>query len=82
MKSVAIFRQSWHFTDRLTEINFLKSWQWLRAGYLVNEAEGFVLRRNNINPQCRICGREVESVGYLASGCTGLAQREYMIGWV
>ena len=26
---------------------------------------------------CRVCGKMVESVGHLASGCGGLAQREY-----
>ena len=26
---------------------------------------------------CRVCGKTVESVGHLASGCGGLAQREY-----
>ena len=31
----------------------------------------------DVSPMCRVCGKTVESVGHLASGCGGLAQREY-----
>ena len=30
-----------------------------------------------MDPKYRICRKEVESVGHLASGCSGLAQKEY-----
>ena len=35
------------------------------------------IEKENVHPKCRECGKEVESVGHVASGCTGLAQREY-----
>ena len=70
-----------------------RSWQWLRAGYLAKSTEAFLfaaqeqalrtrLRRKTIEGEdiageCRVCGKVGESVGHLASGCSGLAQREY-----
>ena len=70
-----------------------RSWQWLRAGYLGKGIEGYVcaaqeqalrtrffrasIQGEKVDPKCRVCGKEVESVGHLASGCSGLAQREY-----
>jgi hypothetical protein len=63
------------------------------AGYLGKGTEGFVfaaqeqalrtrffratIEKEDVDPRCRVCGKEVESVGHLASGCTCLAQREY-----
>ena len=31
----------------------------------------------DVDPNCRVCGKEVQLVGHLASGCGGLAQQEY-----
>ena len=33
--------------------------------------------REDVDPMCHVCGKEVESVDHLASGCTGLAGKEY-----
>ena len=70
-----------------------RSWQWLRAGYLGKGTEGYVfaaqeqalwtrffratIEWEDVDPGCRVCCKEVESVGHVASGCSGLAQKEY-----
>jgi len=70
-----------------------RSWQWLKGGYLGKTVEGFVMaaqeqalrtrffrskiQGEDVDPRCRVCFKEVESVAHLASGCGGLAQREY-----
>ena len=70
-----------------------RSWQWLRGGYLSKSKEAFVvaaqeqvlrtrfrratIENEAVDPSCRVCGKQVESVGHLASGCSGLAGREY-----
>ena len=75
-----------------------RSWQWVRGGYLAKITEAFVfaaheqalrtrflsakIEGEDISPLCRICGKAAESVGHLASGCSGLAQREYKRGQV
>ena len=77
----------------VSEVADERSWQWLRAGYLGKGTEGFVfaaqeqalrtrffratIQKEAVDPKCRVCGKEVESVGHLASGCSGLAQKEY-----
>ena len=47
--------------------------QALRTRFFRSEIE----KEKDVDPKCRVCGKEVESVGHLASGCSGLAQREY-----
>ncbi|KXJ09461.1 Retrovirus-related Pol polyprotein from type-1 retrotransposable element R2 [Exaiptasia diaphana] len=81
------------FMRDVSEVADERSWQWLRAGYLGKGTEGFVfaaqeqalrtrffratIQKEAVDPKCRVCGKEVESVGHLASGCSGLAQKEY-----
>ena len=68
-----------------------RSWQWLRAGYLEKGTEGYVfaaqkqalrtrffratIEQEDVDPKCRVCCKEVELVGHVPSGCSGLAQR-------
>ena len=70
-----------------------RSWQWIRSGNVAKSTEGFVfaaqeqalrtrwlrakIEGEDVDPNCRVCRNVVESVGHLASGCGGLAQREY-----
>ena len=70
-----------------------RSWQWVKAGYMAKSMEGFVfaaqeqalptrsyradIQGEDISSACRVCGKTPESVGHLASGCSGMAQREY-----
>ena len=77
----------------VSEVADDRSWQWLGAGYLGKGTKGFVfaaqeqalrtrffrwaIQKEEVDPNCRVCGKTVESVGHLASGCSGLAQREY-----
>ena len=81
------------FFRDVSEVADDRSWQWLRAGYLGKGTEGFVcaaqeqalrtrffratIEKEDVDPKCRMCEEEVESVGHLASGCGKLAQREY-----
>ena len=30
------------------------------------------IEKDDVDPKCRVCGKEAESVGHVASGCTGL----------
>ena len=70
-----------------------RSWQWLRADYLGKGTEEYVfaaqeqalrtrffratIEREDVDPKCRVCCKEVESVRHVASGCSGLVQRGY-----
>ena len=81
------------FMRDVSKVADARSWQWLRAGYLGKGTEGYVfaaqeqalrtkffratIEREDVGPKCRVCCKEVESVGPVASGCSGLAQREY-----
>ena len=38
---------------------------------------GATIEKEDVDPKCRICGKEVGSVWLAACGCIGLAQREY-----
>ena len=55
------------------EFVFAAQEQALRTRFFRSEIE----KEKDVDPKCRVCGKEVESVGHLASGCSGLAQREY-----
>ena len=70
-----------------------RSWQWMKAGYLGKNLEGFIcaaqeqalrtrclratIQREDIDLNCRRCGKVAETVQHLASGCSALAQRDY-----
>ena len=58
MECFLVKRLHGKFMRDVSKVADARSWQWLRAGYLVK-------------------GTEVESVGPVACGCSGLAQREY-----
>ena len=81
------------FMRDVSKVADARSWQWLRAGYLGKGTERYVfaaqeqvlrtrffratIQREDIDPKCRVCCKEVESVGHVASGCSVLAHREY-----
>ena len=81
------------FMRDVSKVADARSWQWLRAGYFGKGTEGYVfaaqeqalrtrffratIEREDVDPKCRVCCKEVESVGHEASGYSGLAQREY-----
>ena len=72
-----------------------RSWEWLKMGYLKKGTEAIItaaqdqaLRTNwikavidkqNISPKCRVCQNADESAMHIASGCEGLAKRQYKI---
>ena len=81
------------FFRDVQEVAGSRSRQWIRGGYFAKSTEAFVfaaqeqalrtrflratVEREDVSPLCRVCGKESESVGHLASGCESLAQREY-----
>ena len=81
------------FVRDIQETAVEESWKWLRNGYLKKETEGMIcaaqeqaLRTNSVkcyidktsdSPLCRLCGKSLESVWHIASGCSNLALKEY-----
>ena len=81
------------FVWDIKEITVEESWRWLWNGYLKKETKGMicaaqeqVLRTNSVKcyinktsdcPLCRLCGKRLESVWHIVSGCSNLAQDEY-----
>ena len=70
-----------------------RSWQWVRGGFLSKSAEAFVfaaqektigtrywratVAKENVDMKCRVCRESNETVGHLASSCSGLRQKEF-----
>ena len=70
-----------------------KSWQWMKDCSLKKWTEGYVcaaqenvlrtryysrsVLKADCEPNCRLCGYDVETVGHLVSACSKLAQTEY-----
>ena len=70
-----------------------RSWQWMRSGFLDKRAESFLCAaQDNIlgtrfynwktlkkpgDKNCRLCGKESETVGHLVSACEKLLHRDY-----
>ena len=70
-----------------------RSWYWVSHSYVTKNTEGFVFaaQENAIKTKymrakilgegtdasCRVCQKDLETVGHLVSGCGVLAQREY-----
>ena len=81
------------FFRDVDEVAGRRSWQWLQAGFLAKSTEAFLFaaqeqalntrlfRRTilgeDVVGECRVCGKVAETVAHVASGCSGLAQREY-----
>ena len=81
------------FWEDVKDVADGRSWQWLRGGYLAKSTEAYLfaaqeqalrtrfkrktIEHEDVDPLCRVCGKQVESVGHLASGCGVLAQKEY-----
>ena len=72
-----------------------RTWQWLGGGYLSKEIEGYVfaaqeqairtrwaratIDREEVDPTCRVCGKEAETVSHIVSACGELAKKQYMV---
>lgn len=81
------------FFRDVREIADVRSWQWLRGGFLAKSTEAYMfaaqeqaLRTRSIrahiegadvDPSCRMCGKTNETVSHLVAGCSTLAQRDY-----
>ena len=80
-KSLIEKRLHGKFMRDVKDVADKRSWQWLRAGYLNKGTEGYVcaaqeqalrtrffcasVQKEDVDQMCRICIREVESVGHL-----------------
>ena len=78
--------------DCVREKELMRLCQWFRAGYLGKVIEGYVFaaqehalwtrflwaknEKEDVDSMCRVCSKEVESVGHLTNGFSGLVQRE------
>jgi len=64
-----------------------RTYKWVKSGYVNKTTEGFLFAAQeqalatkmceNVNAYCRKCGKHVETIAHLASGCRELAQLEY-----
>ena len=81
------------FKRLISNISHEKTWAWLRKGNLKRETESLLIaaennaiRTNNIkakvgktqqNSRCRLCSDRDETINYIISVCSKLAQKEY-----
>ena len=81
------------FTRQIKEFASKKSWQWLKRGCLKRQTESLLIaaqdqaletnyhkariERRRESAKCRICKEKAETVTYLVSECSKLAQKEY-----
>ena len=81
------------FFNQVKEVADQRSWQWLKGGFLDKRTESFVcaaqenvlatryycatILKKEVSKKCRKCGKYVETVGHVVSGCKVLAQNEY-----
>lgn len=79
---------------RSNAIDMKRSTEWLRTAGLFGETEGFVLAiqdqvvttnnyrryimKENISDMCRLCKKATESIQHICSGCSQLAQTDYL----
>ena len=75
----------------ISEISRKKTWTWLRKGNFKRETESLLIAAPNSaiktnyvktridakNSWCRLCGDRDETINYIISQCTKLAQTEY-----
>ena len=78
---------------RTKEVKSDQCWAWLQNGNLKRETKSLIvaaqnqsIRRNPVKASidksqgdslCRVCGKVDESIDYIVSGCSKLAQKEY-----
>ena len=81
------------FLRDVKEVANERSWQWVRGGFLSKSVESFLfaaqekvlatrywrgtIAKEQVDLKCRVCGESNETVGHLASACSGLRQRDF-----
>ena len=82
------------FPHALENADHDASVQWLRDGALFGETEGFIqaiqdqviatnnykkhIEKLNVNDKCRICHQSSETIDHITTGCTNLANTQYL----
>ena len=82
------------FFAQVEEVADERSWQWVRAGFMTPSTEAYIyaaqeqalgtrwaratLYQEDVVPECRVCGEQLETVNHLASGCKELAKKQYL----
>jgi hypothetical protein len=82
------------FFREIKEIADERSWQWVSGGYMAKSTERYIFAAQeqalgtrwarktrfgeDIDPMCRVCGKWMETVSHLASGCGELAKKQYV----
>lgn len=81
------------FFREVKEFACTRSCEWVKSGFVNKSTEGFLFAAQEqalhtnwlkariggegVDPKCRKCGKQAETVAHLASGCGELAQLEY-----
>ena len=73
-----------HFKRRINNISHDKTWIWLRKGNFKRETESLLMTapkaridKTQQNSKCRVGGDIDETINYIISECSKLAQKEY-----
>jgi hypothetical protein len=83
------------FFREVKEVADERSWQWVRGGYMAVATERYIFAaqeqalgtrwarnarfKEDVDPMCRVCRKQLETVSHLASGCGELAKKQYVI---
>ena len=78
----------------MKEVADERSWQWLSGGYMAVGTERYIFAaqeqalgtrwarntryKEEVDPMCRVCGKQLETVNLLASACGELAKKQYV----
>ncbi len=81
------------FASQVKEVAHERAWQWVRGGFMTPSTEAYVyaaqeqalgtrwlrstIHQEEVVPECRLCGKQLETVNHLALGCEELAKKQY-----
>ena len=77
----------------MKEIGTERNWQWIKSGFVSKSVEGFMfaaqeqalrtrwlranIEKEDISQNCRVCGKQMETIVHLVAGCEVLAKGAY-----
>ena len=77
----------------IEEVGTKEMWQWLQGGYIIKSMQSFIMaaqeqalqtqwfrspiQKEDVNPKCRLCDVEIETVCHLSAGCSKLSKGPY-----
>ena len=80
------------FFREIKEVADERSWQWVSGGYMAKSTERYIFAAQELalgtrwakntrfkaEPMYRVCGKQLETVSHLASGCGELVNKKYI----